>query len=226
LGRAIAEEFAARGDSVVVTSRDQGRAEAAAKEIGGTTTGLGVDLTRPETIAGALAGIDELDSLVVTPVHQPGGSIHAFSVADAVVSATVKLVGYTEAVRALRDRFAVGGSVVLFGGSAKDRPYPGSTMVTATNGGVSSLVRTLAWELAPVRVNALHPGVVLDSPIWQKVPGDPPPRTLTGTPIAMADIVSATDFLLNNPAVNALDLHVDGGVRLMDSPPRAQAPSH
>jgi NAD(P)-dependent dehydrogenase (short-subunit alcohol dehydrogenase family) len=161
-----------------------------------------VDLTRPEMIASALAGIDEFDSLVVTAIHQPGGNIHAFSVADAVLSATVKLVGYAEAVRALRDRFAVGGSVVLFGGSAKDRPYPGSTMVTAINGGVSSLVRTLAWELAPVRVNALHPGVVLDSPIWQQVPDDLPPRTLTGSPIAMADIVSAADFLLNNQAVN------------------------
>ncbi|QYN20885.1 SDR family oxidoreductase [Amycolatopsis sp. DSM 110486] len=224
LGRAVAGALADRGDAVIVTSRDPGRAEAAAREIGGRATGLGVDLAMPETIAGALTGVDEIDGLVITAIHQDGGSIHAFSVADAVRAATVKLVGYAEAVRALRDRFAPHGSVVLFGGSAKDRPYPGSTMVSATNGGVSSLVRTLAWELAPIRVNALHPGVVLDSPVWRKVPGNPPARTLTGTPITMADIVDATQFLLRNPAVNALDLHVDGGVRLMDGPVPLQTP--
>lgn len=42
-------------------------------------------------------------------------------------------------------------------GLAKERPYPGSTTITTINGGVTSMVRTLALELAPLRVNALHP---------------------------------------------------------------------
>lgn len=49
---------------------------------------------------------------------------------------------------------------MLFGGLAKDRPYPGSTIVTAFNQGITGLVKTLAVEIAPHRVNAVHPGVV------------------------------------------------------------------
>ena len=76
----------------------------------------------------------------------------------------MKLVGYTAVVGALRDRLAEDGSVVLFGGRAKDRPYPGSTTVSTVNGGVSGMVRSLAVQLAPRRVNAIHPGIVGDSP--------------------------------------------------------------
>jgi NAD(P)-dependent dehydrogenase (short-subunit alcohol dehydrogenase family) len=121
----------------------------------------------------------------------------------------------------MRDRFRPDASVVLFGGSAKDRPYPGSTLVSAANGAVSSLMRSLAMEIAPVRVNALHPGVVADSPVWENVPETrTAPLTLSGRAINMTDITDAADFLLRNPAVNALDLFIDGGLRLMDRPAR------
>jgi NAD(P)-dependent dehydrogenase (short-subunit alcohol dehydrogenase family) len=59
-----------------------------------------------------------------------------------------------------------GASAVLFGGLASERPYPGSTSITTVNGAVSSLIRTLAVELAPVRFNAIHPGIISDSPAW------------------------------------------------------------
>ena len=71
----------------------------------------------------------------------------------------LKLVGYPEVVHVLRDRLSTDSSIVLFGGLAKERPYPGSTTVTTVNGGVTGLVRTLAFELAPIRVNAIHPGI-------------------------------------------------------------------
>ena len=61
-------------------------------------------------------------------------------------------------------------SLVLFGGMAKERPYPGSTTVTTVNGGVVGLTRTLVEELKPVRVNSIHPGVVGDSPYWAEKP--------------------------------------------------------
>ena len=76
------------------------------------------------------------------------------------------------------------GSVVLFGGRAKDRPYPGSTTVSTVNGGVSGMVRSLTVQLAPRRVNAIHPGIVGDSPYWsgkaagyRKDQGGDPDRT-------------------------------------------------
>jgi NAD(P)-dependent dehydrogenase (short-subunit alcohol dehydrogenase family) len=112
----------------------------------------------------------------------------------------------------LLDRLSEESSVVLYGGRAKDRPYPGSTTVTTVNGGVSSLIRTLAIELAPIRVNAIHPGIVGDSPFWSGKPLDAViARTPTGRLTTMADVVDATVFLLENRAVSGVNLYVDGG---------------
>ena len=213
LGRVIAERCAQRGDHVVITSRSRPRADQIAAEIGGSTRGLAIDLSRPETIANDLADVAEVDNLVITAIEQGANSLRAFDIALAVRSVTIKLVGYTETVRVLHPRFRPSASVVLFGGLAKERPYPGSTMVTAFNGGVSALVKTLAVEIAPHRVNALHPGVVGDSPKWRDVPNHPHvARTPIGRLVTMDEVADATEFLLRNSGVNAHDLFVDGGI--------------
>jgi NAD(P)-dependent dehydrogenase (short-subunit alcohol dehydrogenase family) len=213
LGRVIAQRMAARGDQVVITGRDAGKAEAIAAEIGHGVRALGLDLSRPETIAASLASITEVDNLVITAIEQTANTLRDFDISAAVRVVTVKLVGYTETVRVLRPRFRPGASVVLFGGLAKERPYPGSTMVTTFNGGVSGLVKTLAVEIKPHRVNAVHPGVVGDSPKWRDVANHPHvPRTPIGRLVTMDEVADATEFLLRNTGINAQDLHVDGGV--------------
>ncbi|MEV6284278.1 SDR family oxidoreductase [Kribbella sp. NPDC051770] len=216
LGLAIARKYAGQGDSVVVTSRTKTGADEAAALVGGATRGIAVDLAQPETIESALAEITAVDHLVVTAIAQSGNTLAAFDLTDAVTAATVKLVGYAEVVRVLTDRFRPGASVVLLGGLAKYRPYPGSTMVTATNGGVSALARTLAVEAAPVRVNVLHPGVVGDSPKWSGTDtAHVAARTPIGRTVTVEEVVDAVDFLLRNGAVNAVDLELDGGMRVL-----------
>jgi NAD(P)-dependent dehydrogenase (short-subunit alcohol dehydrogenase family) len=109
-------------------------------------------------------------------------------------------------------------SILLFGGLAKDRPYPGSTTVSTVNGGVTGMVHTLAVELAPIRVNALHPGIVGDSPMWrdnEQMIERVTNRTPIGRPVTMAEIVGAARFLLENGGVNGVDLRVDGGWMLL-----------
>jgi NAD(P)-dependent dehydrogenase (short-subunit alcohol dehydrogenase family) len=222
LGRLIAERLASLGDDVIVTSRDLERAAQAAAEIGGTARtaeiggtarGLALDLARPHDIAGALASLNSVDKLVITAFSAVTNSVRELDITAAVQAITVKLIGYTETVRCLHDRFTPSAAVVLFGGIAKDRPYPGSTIVTAHNGGVSALVRTLAIEIAPHRVNAIHPGVVGDSPRWRHVVDHPAiARTPIGRLVTMDEVADATEFLLTNGGMNAQDLAVDGGV--------------
>jgi NAD(P)-dependent dehydrogenase (short-subunit alcohol dehydrogenase family) len=213
IGRFIAQRFADRGDQVVITSRDTNRARGVAEEIGANTTGIAMDMAEPQTIAAALGGITDVDNLVITAIEQAANTLHEFDIEQAVRSVTIKLVGYPEVVRVLRPRFTASASVVLFGGLAKDRPYPGSTVVTTFNGGVTGLIKTLATEIAPHRVNAIHPGVVGDSPKWRDQPAHPHlARTPIGRLVTMDDVADATEFLLRNAGVNAHDLILDGGL--------------
>lgn len=216
LGREIARHYADRGAQVVITGRDPERSSQVASDIGGNTTGLGFDLAAPETIAGALEGLGPISRLVLAGIARDNNPIKEYRIADAINLTTMKLVGYTETIHTLIPRFSEGAAVVLFGGRAKDRPYPGSTTVTTVNGGISSLIHTLAIELAPIRFNAIHPGIVGDSPFWKDKPLEGVrSRTPTGRLCTMEDIVGATVFLLENRAVNGVNLYVDGGWMLM-----------
>ncbi|HUX68411.1 MAG TPA: SDR family oxidoreductase [Terriglobales bacterium] len=217
LGGEVAQALAARGERVVVTGRDGARAQSAAAAFG--ARGLALDLTRPETIAASLAPLERVDHLVIAAIQRDDNTVRGYDIARATQLAVLKLVGYTEVIHALGPRLAPDAAIVLFGGLAKERPYPGSTTVTTVNGAVSSMIRTLAAELAPIRVNAIHPGIVGDSPAWK---GKPPEvlervrvRTPTGRLPAMADITGAVLFLLDNRSVNGVNLNLDGGWLLL-----------
>jgi NAD(P)-dependent dehydrogenase (short-subunit alcohol dehydrogenase family) len=215
LGLEVARHYAGRGHEVVLTGRDQQRAEAVAAEVGGKARGLGLDLARPAELADRLAGVDGVQHLVLAAIDRDENRVHSFDLEGATRLVTLKLVGYAEAVHVLAPRMDGQGSVVLFGGRAKDRPYPGSTMVSTVNGGVTGLVHSLAVELAPIRCNAIHPGIVGDSPYWS-AKGEPVlDRYRSETPsrrlATMEDVVGAVVFLLENRSVTGVNLYVDAG---------------
>lgn len=214
IGREVARRHAEAGEQVVLTGRAAERAEKVAQEVGGNARGLALDLSRPESIADALADVGRLDHLVLAAIDRDANTAKDYDLAAATYLVTMKLIGYTEVVHAVLDRLSDDASVVVFGGLAKERPYPGSTTVSTVNGGVTGLVHSLAVEIAPVRVNALHPGIVADSPFWagkSEATDRVRARTPTGRSVAMDDIVDAVDFLLSNRSVNGVDLYVDGG---------------
>ena len=215
IGLEIARYYADGGHRVTLTGRDAGRAAAAAKDIGGDTTGLALDLAAPKDIGPALAGIDIVDGLVLAAIERDVNTVAEYDIDRAVRLVTLKLVGYTEVVHALRSRLAPDGAIVMFGGLAMQRPYPGSTTVSTVNGGVIGLMHAMIVELAPIRVNVIHPGIVGDSPYWRDRDLSPVvARTPCGRLAQMADIVDAVAFLLRNPAVNGVSLNVDGGTLL------------
>jgi NAD(P)-dependent dehydrogenase (short-subunit alcohol dehydrogenase family) len=215
LGRELAQAYADESREVVVTGRDQGRADAAANEIGGSARGIGFDLAAPHTIAAALADVGPVDHLVLAAIERDTNKVQDYDIESALRLVTLKLVGYTEVIHTLLPRLGESSSILIFGGLARDRPYPGSTTVTTVNGGVTSMVRTLVIELAPRRVNALHPAIVGDSPQWVDMPDERRKALVDRTPIGrlvtMAEVVGASRFLLENEAVNGINLAVDGG---------------
>lgn len=220
IGLELAKDLTREGDRVIVTSRSQASADEVAASIGGEAVGIALDVSEPEGIAEQLAGVPALDGLVLAAIERDANTIREYDIARARRLITLKLVGYTETVHALLDRLepSVDTGIVLFGGRAKDAPYPGSTTVSTINGGVDGIMNTLAHELAPIRVNALHPGIIGDSPFWAGKPAGVldgyESRTPGGRLASMVDVVDAVKFLLFNRGVSAHSLNVDRGWRI------------
>ncbi|HEY2778248.1 MAG TPA: SDR family oxidoreductase [Gaiellaceae bacterium] len=215
LGRELAQFYADQGRDVVISGRDAAAAEACAAEIGSSTRGVGLDLAEPDTIAAKLAEIGEVEFLVLAAIERDTNTVKDYDIAAALRLVTLKIVGFTEVIHTLLPRLGENATVLIYGGLARDRPYPGSTTVTTVNGAVTGLVRTLVVELAPRRVNALHPAIVGDSPQWRDMPKERFDALVARTPIArlvtMAEVVDASRFLLENRAINGINLPVDGG---------------
>ena len=214
LGYALAEEYHLRGARVTISGREEARAREVAAELGDGVSGIGIELADPASIAGKLEPVGRVDRLALVAVQRDENSVREYDIEQAMRLVTLKLVGYTEVVHQLAGRLAPDASILIFGGLAKDRPYPGSTTVTTVNGAVATLIRTLALELAPVRVNAIHPGIVADTAYWSgkaEVLENVRARTPTGRNVLTQNVVDASVFLLENPAMNGANLEVDGG---------------
>jgi len=214
IGHAIAQLYADKGCEVVITGRDEERTNGVAKEIGGKTRGIAVDISEPESIEEKLASLGHVDHLALVAVDRDYNSARDYNVQRARKIVTLKLIGYTEVAHTLFPRMGAGASAVLFGGLASERPYPGSTSITTVNGAVSSLIRTLAVELAPVRFNAIHPGIISDTPAWsdkKEAITNIEKRTPGGRLATTEDVVHAVDFMFVNRGVNGINLVIDGG---------------
>jgi NAD(P)-dependent dehydrogenase (short-subunit alcohol dehydrogenase family) len=214
LGEGVARHYANAGRDVVISGRDATRAKEVASELGGSTTGIALDLSKPKEIAAALEGVGDVRRLVLAGVQRDLNTMKDYDIDAATALVTLKLVGYTEAVHALLDRLDDDSSILMFGGLAKEHPYPGSMTVTAINHGVDGLVRSLSYELAPIRVNALHPGIVEDSPFWHgktEALAGHRERTTTGRLVKMEDIVEVAVMMLENPSIAGTEFWVDSG---------------
>ena len=216
IGREIAQRAAGRGETVIISGRQAEHATQVADQIGGKTRGIAVDLAQPAGLAEQLASIDRVDHLVLAAIARDQNTLDSYDFAPAINLVLMKLVGNTQAIHLLRPVMTDDASIVVFGGQAYRIPYPGSTTVSTVNGGVEGLVHSIATQIAPVRINAIHPGIVGDSPAWE---GKPQDLLIAQTPLGrlatMSDIADAVEFLLRNRSVNRECLTVNGGRYLL-----------
>ena len=217
IGREIARHYASNGRTVVLTGRDPAHVADAVKDVGGATSGRAFDLSQPFGIAAALAEVGPVDHLVLAAIDRDDNSVAEYDIARAIRLVTLKLVGYTEVVHTLLGRLTPRcPSVLLYGGMAKERPYPGSTTVTTINGGVVGLTRTLVEELRP-RAGELDPSRASSATARTGWTSGGRPRAddrRDSRPAASLRWRTSSEppvFLLENPAVNGVDLIVDGG---------------
>ncbi|MFB7717449.1 SDR family oxidoreductase [Nocardia sp. NPDC056100] len=221
IGFAVAAEAAEQGARVtVVSSRDESVKRALA-ELPSGATGLVADLGDTARIGELFEEIGPFDHLVYTA----GEALLLSPLADLDIAAARKFFelryfGVVAAVQAAASRVRPGGSITLTTGTASPRPVPGSTVPSSLCGAIEALTRALAVELAPIRVNAVMPGVVR-SPLWalpEEVLADFYRDTAANTPLGrvgeVRDIARAFLFLLEQPHATGSIVTLDGGAVL------------
>ncbi|MEU6321359.1 SDR family oxidoreductase [Streptomyces sp. NPDC047009] len=107
---------------------------------------------------------------------------------------------------------------MLTTGTAGRRPLPGSTVAASLCGAMESLTRALALELAPIRVNAVSPGVVRTD-VWRELPQDEQSGLFESSAASLpvgrvgepADIAEAYLYLMRGGYSTGSVVVVDGG---------------
>jgi NAD(P)-dependent dehydrogenase (short-subunit alcohol dehydrogenase family) len=134
---------------------------------------------------------------------------------------TLRYFGVLAAVHAAAPHLSPDGSITLTIGIAKDRPGPGWAVAASICGAMEALAKALAVELAPLRVNAVSPGVVR-SPLWAAMSDDDRERMYRETGAALPvgrvgevdDIADAYLYLMTSPFTTGTTLTIDGGTTL------------
>ena len=165
IGLATAELAKSEGAEVVIASRNAERLKAAADKLGAKA--IPTDVTSDDSVAELFRQCGPVDHVVVTAAQLKSGPFKSVSMDDVRSTMEGKFWGAWRVARAADIR--AGGSLTLVSGFLSIRPRPAAAIVGAANGALESLARSLALELAPVRVNCVSPGLI-DTPIRAAMP--------------------------------------------------------
>jgi NAD(P)-dependent dehydrogenase (short-subunit alcohol dehydrogenase family) len=165
IGFSTAEMAKREGAEVIIASRNPERLAAAADKL--NAIAMPADVTSDESVVSLFRSCGPVDHVVVTAAQLRTGPFKTVKIEDVRATLESKLWGAWRVARAAEIR--PGGSLTLVSGYLSIRPRPNAAIVSAANGALESLARALALELAPVRVNAVSPGII-DTPIRAAMP--------------------------------------------------------
>ena len=219
IGLASAQAVAAEGARVVIGGRSEPRLRAAAERIGGRVEAHTVDITDEASVARFFDAVGPLDHLVISAAGAAMGRFRDLDVAVARHFVDSKFWGPYVVARRAVPQIRGTGSITFFSGAAGSRATPGFSCGSAINAAIETLARTLAVELAPIRVNVISPGLI-DTPVWESFVSSAErdalftetaaklPAGRIGRPEEVADAVL---FLVRNEYTTGTTLFVDGG---------------
>ena len=173
IGFAVASAALAEGAAVLLGSSSEARVADAVERLGDGASGRTVDVTDEGSVAAFFDGAPDLDHLVFT-AGDWGDSRAPQIVAELDLNAAAGVFGvrFWGAVRAIKHasaRLRADGSVIVTNGSIAHRPRRGAAISSAMAGAIEHLVRALAVDLAPLRVNCICPGYVVTE-AWDAMP--------------------------------------------------------
>jgi NAD(P)-dependent dehydrogenase (short-subunit alcohol dehydrogenase family) len=216
IGAAVARLAVERGASAVLFGRTEAKLAAVVAEIGDAASYRVLDVTDASAVSRAFDAIGAFDHLVTAAAgitigpfaELPEDAFRAFF--------EVKFWGQFRAIRAAQPHIARAGSITLLSGYLFRKPAPGFSAFSAVNGAIEALVKVLALELAPLRINALAPGQIdtLGDIIGPEA-NEARKRACAALPIGRIgmpkDVAHAALFLVENSFTTGTILDVDGG---------------
>lgn len=221
VGRHVASSVAAAGADVVVAGPNTDRLEATAASLPGSAQVVRVDLADEDSIAELAAQVGSFDHLVSTAAMRANGPVAELELEVVQRAFAAKVIGPLLLAKHLAGQAREGGSFTFFSGVAAWRPSAERVVTATTNGALAFLVQALAVELAPIRVNAVSPGIV-DSGAWDALGERKEPfmqgvaeRVPAGRVGTSDDLVQAVLYAMTSTFVTGTVLHVDGGGRLV-----------
>jgi NAD(P)-dependent dehydrogenase (short-subunit alcohol dehydrogenase family) len=221
MGLATAKAAVAAGAAAIIAGRSREKLERAQGEIGGNVTALPLDVRDEAAVQAFFAQVGKFDHLTTPGSALQGGPFLTQETALARAAFDSKFWGQYLAAKYGAPQIRGGGSIVFFAGMWSQRPPAGASVFAAINSGIEGLARALAVELAPIRVNAVSPGLV-DTPIYTGMPdaqrdalfkafAAAAPAGHVGRPEEVAETVL---YLMANTFTTGSTLYVDGGYTL------------
>lgn len=220
IGLATARLAQAAGAQVTIGSRSREKLDAAKAEIGGAVETIEIDVRDDSSVRTAFERTGTVDHVVFTPPGGTVGKIRDLDTATVLAGLDAKIVA---AVRTAKfAKISEHGSLTYLTGQFARRPLPGAAMAAVVNGAIDVLGKTLAVELAPVRVNMVSPGVI-DTPLHARLPDDM--RTVMFASAAARlpvgrigrpeDIGSMIVQCMENGFLTGAIIEVDGGANVL-----------
>jgi NAD(P)-dependent dehydrogenase (short-subunit alcohol dehydrogenase family) len=175
IGFAVAQLALDDGAQVVIGSSGADHVDRAIERLGKGASGSAVDVKDEGSVAAFFGRTGHFDHLVYTAGDwgplRGGGEVAKLDLVGATATFTVRFWGALSAIKHAHGRISADGSITLTDGVIAHRPRKGAVISTAMAGAIEHLTRALAVDLAPLRVNAVCPGLVLTE-VWDSIPPD------------------------------------------------------
>jgi NAD(P)-dependent dehydrogenase (short-subunit alcohol dehydrogenase family) len=223
IGFATAQAATHAGAGVVLASSSQERVDGALQRLPNGVEGYVTDASSEQEIANLFETVGELDHLVFTAGEPLApNELATLELEDARAFFETRYWGALAVAKHASPRIRPGGSIILSSGGAGARPAPGLSVPASVCGAVEALARALAVELAPIRVNAVAPGVVRTD-MWNGIPEDARESFYQEAAGAMLtdrvgepqEIAGAHLYLMQNDFVTGTVMSIDGGAALV-----------
>ncbi|BBX41623.1 SDR family oxidoreductase [Mycobacterium simiae] len=220
IARAVALLAQSEGGRVIAAGRDRAKLDNAYRDT--AITAETIDLAEDSSIAALAERVGAVDHVISTASARARGKLADLERRNLQLSFDTKVIGPAMLAKHFASQINPGGSLVLFSGVHAFKLNVGYLGVGVTNGAVDFLARWLAVELAPIRVNAISPGVI-DTGAWDAL-GDEGKRDYfrhiaatnpAGRIGTVQDVASAVLFSMTNTFMTGMTLKVDGGEPLI-----------